>query len=168
MSHGGPSGCTFTGPKERCISIVVISPVIPKEIAAEPIGDDEVHLFESRDHHRNWVDCMKSREKPVADVEVGARSVTVCHLLNWPIGTASRTSTIRKTGASTTRPTINIWTGNAVIRGSCRWCSWLRSHVLLPELFQSFCHLLAVRISTTSARSEPTLNSKTLRLILSP
>jgi hypothetical protein len=28
------------------------------------------------------MDCIKSREKPIADVEIGARSVTVCHLVN--------------------------------------------------------------------------------------
>ena len=33
-------------------------------------------------HHQNWVNCIKSREKPICDVEIGARSVTVCHLAN--------------------------------------------------------------------------------------
>ena len=31
---------------------------------------------------RNWIDCIKSREKPIADVEIGHRSTTVCHLGN--------------------------------------------------------------------------------------
>ena len=82
MYHGGPSGCTFTGTQGTLRIDRGQLSSDPKEIAAEPIADDEVHLFESRDHHRNWVDCIKSREKPVAEVEVGARSVTVCHLFN--------------------------------------------------------------------------------------
>ncbi len=36
----------------------------------------------ARPHLQNWLDCMASRETPNADVEVGHRSVTVCHLLN--------------------------------------------------------------------------------------
>ncbi len=34
------------------------------------------------DHIRNWYDCIKSREQPRADVEIGHRSGTVCHLVN--------------------------------------------------------------------------------------
>ena len=33
-------------------------------------------------HKGNWVACIKSRAKPVADVEIGHRSATVCHLGN--------------------------------------------------------------------------------------
>jgi predicted dehydrogenase len=33
-------------------------------------------------HLQNWIDCIKMRERPVADVEIGQRSATVCHLGN--------------------------------------------------------------------------------------
>ncbi len=33
-------------------------------------------------HMQNWFDCIRSREKPIADVEIGHRSSTVCHLGN--------------------------------------------------------------------------------------
>ena len=33
-------------------------------------------------HLRNWIDCIKSRATPNAPIEVGHRSVTVCHLAN--------------------------------------------------------------------------------------
>jgi predicted dehydrogenase len=36
----------------------------------------------ARPHLQNWLDCMASRELPNADVEIGHRSVSVCHLLN--------------------------------------------------------------------------------------
>jgi len=36
----------------------------------------------ARPHIQNWLDCIKSRELPNADVEVGHRSITVCHLAN--------------------------------------------------------------------------------------
>ncbi|HEU5116032.1 MAG TPA: gfo/Idh/MocA family oxidoreductase, partial [Isosphaeraceae bacterium] len=43
---------------------------------------DDVHLYVSKEHHQNWLDCIKSREKPICDVEIGHRSATVCHLGN--------------------------------------------------------------------------------------
>ena len=33
-------------------------------------------------HMQNWFDCIRSRQRPVADVETGHRSATVCHLGN--------------------------------------------------------------------------------------
>jgi predicted dehydrogenase len=33
-------------------------------------------------HVRNFVDCVKSREKPTADVEIGHKAVNACHLGN--------------------------------------------------------------------------------------
>jgi predicted dehydrogenase len=50
----------------------------PPEIAEEILrsaGKDENHV-------RNWIECMKSRARPNADVEIGHRSATVCHLGN--------------------------------------------------------------------------------------
>jgi predicted dehydrogenase len=37
---------------------------------------------ENAPHIRNFVQCIKSRKKPNADVEIGHRSNTVCHLVN--------------------------------------------------------------------------------------
>lgn len=33
-------------------------------------------------HISNFVDCVKSRQKPVADVELGHKSINACHLGN--------------------------------------------------------------------------------------
>ena len=58
----------------------------PKEIVEEPLGQDAIRLYKSDGytdgHLKNWIDCIKSREQPAADVEIGHRSVTVCHLGN--------------------------------------------------------------------------------------
>ncbi|MEW6743757.1 MAG: Gfo/Idh/MocA family oxidoreductase [Planctomycetota bacterium] len=57
------------------------------EIAAEPpalldsvIGPEEIHLYASDDHKRNFLDCVRSRALTVAPVEVAHRSCTVCLL----------------------------------------------------------------------------------------
>jgi hypothetical protein len=36
----------------------------------------------ARPHIQNWLDCIKSRELPNADVEIGHRSISICHLVN--------------------------------------------------------------------------------------
>ncbi len=54
----------------------------PESILKEKLGDDDVHLYESRDHRRNWIECIGTRRRPICDVEIGARSVTICHLGN--------------------------------------------------------------------------------------
>ncbi len=33
-------------------------------------------------HTKNWLDCMKSRQRPNADIELGRLSTTICHLGN--------------------------------------------------------------------------------------
>jgi hypothetical protein len=43
---------------------------------------DELALWQAKWHMQDWIDCMKTREKPVADVEIGHRSISVCHLAN--------------------------------------------------------------------------------------
>lgn len=43
---------------------------------------DDLALWQARWHMQNWLDCIKSRELPVADVEIGHRSISVCHLAN--------------------------------------------------------------------------------------
>ena len=38
--------------------------------------------WQARLHIQNWLDCVRTRRKPVADVEIGHRSISVCHLIN--------------------------------------------------------------------------------------
>ncbi len=56
-----------------------------KQDAAKVGSGGELKLKPSKGHHTNWLECIKSREHPVADVEIGHRSATVCHLGNIAI-----------------------------------------------------------------------------------
>ncbi len=56
------------------------------EILESTIGDDEVKLFtEPAGEHRNFLDCVKSREEPYFPVDIGHRVATLCHLANIAI-----------------------------------------------------------------------------------
>lgn len=74
ITHGGASGVVFTGTRGmlRVDRGVLFSN--PKELIKDALADNEVHLFKSPGHHRNWLDCIKSRERCLCDVEIGARS----------------------------------------------------------------------------------------------
>jgi hypothetical protein len=82
MTHGGPSGCVFTGTAGKLHIDRGHLSSEPASIVKEPLGAKEVHLYESPGHHRDWVNCIRSGKRPVADVEIGARSVAVVILGN--------------------------------------------------------------------------------------
>ncbi len=42
----------------------------------------KVRLYVSNDHLSNFLECVKSRQKPITSEQVGARSAICCHLLN--------------------------------------------------------------------------------------
>jgi predicted dehydrogenase len=46
-------------------------------ILKEKIADDEIHLYKSRDHHQNFLDCIRSREESITPAEVALRSISV-------------------------------------------------------------------------------------------
>ncbi len=52
------------------------------DILNSVIGDDEIHLYRSEDHFRNFIDCVISREEPAAPAEVAHRSITITQLGN--------------------------------------------------------------------------------------
>jgi predicted dehydrogenase len=54
----------------------------PASLKTTVIGPEETHLYKSNDHHRNFIDCIKSRGRTAAPAEIGHRSTSVCHLGN--------------------------------------------------------------------------------------
>ena len=49
------------------------------------LPSDAVRLYASKNHPQNWLDCIASRKLPVADVEIGHRTATACHLANMAV-----------------------------------------------------------------------------------
>jgi hypothetical protein len=50
----------------------------PRSLLREVIGPDEVHLYESTLHERNFLDCVKSRAKTIAPIDAAYRACTTC------------------------------------------------------------------------------------------
>ena len=49
----------------------------------ELLADAKVKLYASDDHKADFLASIKSRKPPITDVEIGARTVTCCHLTNF-------------------------------------------------------------------------------------
>jgi predicted dehydrogenase len=49
----------------------------------EFLADAKVKLYNSKSHFQDFVDCVKSRQRPICDVEIGASSVIACHVMNF-------------------------------------------------------------------------------------
>ncbi|MBN1846036.1 MAG: Gfo/Idh/MocA family oxidoreductase [Sedimentisphaerales bacterium] len=54
----------------------------PASLRDTHIGPEEIHLYQSSDHKRNFLDCIKTGAEPICPVEIGHRSTSVCHLGN--------------------------------------------------------------------------------------
>jgi predicted dehydrogenase len=55
----------------------------PPALLDEQIGPEEVHLFTCPGgEHRNFLDCVKSRQDPYFPAEIGHRCSSLCHLGN--------------------------------------------------------------------------------------
>jgi predicted dehydrogenase len=50
------------------------------EILKDPLPGNAKRLYASNDHMGNFFECVRTRKAPVADAEIGHRSVSVCHL----------------------------------------------------------------------------------------
>ncbi len=82
MFHGGPSGCTFEGELGTIYVDRGKLESTPESIVKTPLEENSPRVEHATDHGRNWLEAIKSRKKPICDVEIGHRSAAVCHLAN--------------------------------------------------------------------------------------
>jgi predicted dehydrogenase len=80
--HGPGGGVQFIGTNGEITVNRGVLRSRPADIIKTPIGEKDVRLFRSPGHLRDWLNCIRNRRRPICDVEIGARSVTVCHLGN--------------------------------------------------------------------------------------
>ncbi len=84
------TGCIFEGEKGLLYINRGAVRVWPDTIFEEPIKESDTRLYVSKEHHDNWLECIKSRKLPICDVAIGHRSATVCHLGNISIRTGKK------------------------------------------------------------------------------
>lgn len=53
-----------------------------QKLLDNPLPANAVKLYQSDDHMGNFLECMRTRQQPICDAEIGHRSVSVCHLAN--------------------------------------------------------------------------------------
>lgn len=78
VSRGNES-VTSSDPLAKLEDAQALAASDPKIITSE-IGPDEIHLYESKDHHGNWLECVRSRQQTIAPVEVAHRACSACLL----------------------------------------------------------------------------------------
>jgi predicted dehydrogenase len=54
----------------------------PEKLATIEIKTSDERVYFSDNHYQDWIDAIHKRSKPVADVETGHRSASVCNLAN--------------------------------------------------------------------------------------
>lgn len=77
-----PGGTTFIGSSGTVFVTRGKITTTPAELVETKFKDTDTRLYASSGHHKNFIECIKSRELPICDVEIGHRSATICHLSN--------------------------------------------------------------------------------------
>lgn len=82
VTHLEGNGITFFGTDGEIFVNRGTIEISPESKRREPLPEGAIRLYKSNDHKQDWLDCIRSRKRPICDVEIGARSATVCHLTN--------------------------------------------------------------------------------------
>jgi predicted dehydrogenase len=80
-------GGIFVGEKGRIEIVRNDFRTDPPNLIKELPPEEEVQKWsraqwQAKYHMQEWLECMRSRQAPSADVEIGHRSISVCHLVN--------------------------------------------------------------------------------------
>lgn len=52
----------------------------PASLLTDPLSPSEIRLNRNKGHKADWLHCIRTRQRPIADVEIGHRTASVCHL----------------------------------------------------------------------------------------
>lgn len=81
--HYEDLGAIFVGDKGKIEILRGSYLAEPKELLKDaPPPIPAASAGEAKWHVQNFFDCMRSRQKPNADVEAGQRATTICHMVN--------------------------------------------------------------------------------------
>ena len=79
--HPYPDGIRFVGTEGWIhISGGGALSASPAGVVQSVIGPGELHLYASPEHHRNFLDCIRTRQPAAASAEIGHHATTTCNL----------------------------------------------------------------------------------------
>jgi hypothetical protein len=73
----GNEQVTSSDPQSKLHDATALAASDP-EIIKSVIGPDEIHLYESKEQHGNWLECIISRKQPISPAEMGHRACSTC------------------------------------------------------------------------------------------
>lgn len=79
---GTDNGLMFEGTKGRVAVWRYAVKTWPEKLVRRRLQVNDIHLYESKNHQDNFLECVRTRRRPITDMEIGRRSITVCHLGN--------------------------------------------------------------------------------------
>lgn len=80
-----PTGIMFRGTEGWVYVTRSMIDAEPKSLLTSTIGPNEVHLHESNDHYRNFLDAVRQGKGAVCPIDIAVRSDTIAHLDNIAI-----------------------------------------------------------------------------------
>ena len=75
-----PNGVKFTGSNGWIFVARGNIEASQPELLTEPLPASATRLYRSDDHMGNFFECVRNRQAPIAEAEIGHRSITVAHL----------------------------------------------------------------------------------------
>jgi predicted dehydrogenase len=78
----GDNGVIFIGTKGTVHVVRGKLETSPENLKDQTIGNNEKHVYKSENLYKDFLQAIRKRSKPVADVEIGHRTATVCNLGN--------------------------------------------------------------------------------------
>lgn len=82
VNEKGGAYCKFIGTNGEVHVGRGILKTSPETLKDKVIGDNEKHVYYSDNHYMDFLNSIRTRKKPICDVEVGHRTASVCNIGN--------------------------------------------------------------------------------------
>ncbi len=82
MEKDGANGILFQGTEGKVEVNRGYLKTWPESLMKVQLKPSDVHLYRSPGHKEDFFSCIRTRQRPICDVEIGASTITTCHLSN--------------------------------------------------------------------------------------
>ncbi len=82
VNEKGSAYCKFIGTNGEVHVGRGVLKTSPETLKGKVIGENEKHVYYSDNHYMDFLNAIRTRKKPICDVEVGHRTATVCNIGN--------------------------------------------------------------------------------------